>query len=74
MLAAIYEKGSGVKQSYKLAAKYYRRGCEEGTYGQACLGLASLYRDGKGVTQDLTKAEEFLKKACDNGVQSACKP
>ena len=65
-----YHDGSGVKQSYKEAVKWYEKAAEQGLmYAQYNLGVS--YQNGQGVKQNFTKAAEYFRMAADQGYPNA---
>ena len=50
-LARMYERGEGVAQDVKVAAKWYRKAAEGGVT-DAQFRLAAMYESGQGVPQD----------------------
>ena len=74
-IGRFYQEGTGVEQSYELAAKYYL----DATAGdhvvpgvaEAAFGLGSLYENGLGIEKDLEKAAACYQLAADNGIEEA---
>lgn len=65
-----YDRGDGVKQNYKEAAKWYEMAAKAGdAHGQNNLG--SLYLEGAGVKKDYAKALELFRKAAAQGNANA---
>lgn len=65
-----YSKGSGVKQSYSNAVKWYRKAAEQGEkWGQYNLGL--MYLDGLGVSKDHSEAFKWFRKSAEQGCVDA---
>src|SRR5260370_2186987 len=60
-VAAMYEKGEELPQSYIEAAKWYRKAAELSPL--AAVNLSSLLIDGKGVAQDYGQAMSFCRRA-----------
>ena len=58
LLGDMYADGKGLKQDYKMAAKWYRKAAEQG-YAKAQKKLGNFYTFGKGVKQDYKKAAEW---------------
>ncbi|NVB78166.1 MAG: sel1 repeat family protein, partial [Kofleriaceae bacterium] len=72
-LGTLYAEGKGGQRvNEKLAAKFFEKGCKEGS-ARACSGLADLYKAGKGVAKDAAKAKELYGQACNAGDEKACK-
>jgi TPR repeat protein len=73
-LGTLYVDGKGgMSVSPKVGAKFFEKGCKEGS-ARACAGLATLYsRGAKGFDKDPAKAKELYAKACDAGDEKACK-
>ena len=57
-LGLMYHVGRGVKQDYKKAAMFYKRGLLKGNI-YCANNLAILYNNGLGVKKDMKKALEF---------------
>jgi hypothetical protein len=55
MLGRMYEQGSGVKQNYAEAAKWFRAAAEQGDTALLAT-LGSMYEEGRGVNQDYEEA------------------
>jgi TPR repeat protein len=72
-LGTLYVEGrGGMSVSPKIGAKFYEKGCKEGS-PRACGGLAELYANGgKGFAKDLAKAKELCAKAHDLGDSASC--
>src|SRR6266852_2147310 len=51
VLAAMYDKGQGVRQDYTEAVKWYRKAAEQGD-DTAQFNLGGMYEKGHGVRQD----------------------
>jgi len=60
------ERGLGVPQDYKEAAKWYRLASDHGN-GDAQYDLALMYAAGHGVPQDYKQAAVWYRKAADQG-------
>lgn len=54
-LGLLYEKGQGVGQDYKQAAKWYRAASKSGN-ADAAFNLGALYEHGRGVATDFKQA------------------
>jgi TPR repeat protein len=65
-----YANGSGVKQDYAEAAKWYRLAAEA-NHSEAQRNLGFLYANGKGVPRDPVEAEKWLQKSSSQGNSSA---
>jgi TPR repeat protein len=65
-LAEMYNKGEGVLQDHKEAAKWYRKAAEQGHPG-AQFNLAIKYYYGEGVLQDQKEAAKWYRKAAELG-------
>jgi len=65
-LGIFYATGSGVKQDYREAAKWFRLSSAKGT-ALAQNRLADLYADGKGVKQDFVRAHMWSSMAASQG-------
>ncbi|NEX21015.1 sel1 repeat family protein [Thiorhodococcus mannitoliphagus] len=66
VLGALYEKGRGLIQDYKLANEWYMRAAEQGdAHAMARLGM--LFARGRGVKQDLTQAYVWMNLASGRG-------
>ncbi|WP_431856917.1 tetratricopeptide repeat protein [Azospirillum sp.] len=63
-LAVMYATGSGVKQDYGQAAKWYEKAAEQG-YAIAQYNLAAMYEHGMGVSRDLRAASIWYQLAAD---------
>lgn len=61
-----YEEGTGVKQDYKEAMKWYRKSQELGGEVDAIFRIGLLYNEGKGVKRDCMLALEYFKTTVDN--------
>ncbi len=66
--ADMYVLGQGVKQSYSIAAKFYKKGCPpEDDYDiHSCERLGWLYENGQGVKKSYSIADKFYKRSCHN--------
>lgn len=65
-LGGMYDRGEGVTQDFKLAAKWYLKAANQGS-NEAQYSLAYLYYTGEGVPKDLSKAKEWYLKAANQG-------
>jgi TPR repeat protein len=63
-LAVMYATGSGVKQDYAQAAKWYEKAAEQG-YAIAQYNLAAMYEHGMGVARDPRAALIWYQLAAD---------
>ena len=66
MLAAHYEKGNGVQQSYTKAAQLYEQAAKKGDIF-AMYNLGMFYHSGSGVDPSNEKAAKYWKMAADKG-------
>jgi len=66
-----YAKGEDVKQDYKQAIKFYKKGCDGGS-GQGCCNLGMMYEKGNGTEQNIDKAIELYTKGCEIGHIQGC--
>jgi TPR repeat protein len=65
-IGAVYEKGGGVPQNLKTAARWYARAADAGfPAGEFRLGL--LFDTGQGVTQDRANALKLYLAAAEHG-------
>jgi len=69
-IGSMYENGSGVKQDYAEAAKWYRKAAERGD-ARAQYNLGIMYQNGWGVPQDATEAVKWYRKAAVQGAAPA---
>ena len=61
----MYQKGKGVPQDYKEAAKWWRQSAEQGNaFAQALLG--KMYYNGWGVPKDYREAGKWIRKSAKN--------
>jgi TPR repeat protein len=61
-LGYIFAQGSGVKQDYAEAARWFRKAADQGNVNaQSDLGF--IYAQGKGVKQDYEEAAKWFRKA-----------
>lgn len=70
-LAGLYEVGHGVRQSYKLALKWYLKAAEEYDYCDAQYHLGLLYQFGDGVEQSDVVAAKWFRAAAEAGDECA---
>src|SRR3970282_1368751 len=66
-IGSMYENGSGVRQDYAEAAKWYRKAAERGD-GEGQYNLGILNQNGWGVPQDDKEAVKWYRKAAVQGV------
>ena len=64
-----YDTGTGVRQDYREAMKWYKRASELGK-GIASNNIGVLYEYGRGVSADLSKAKYWYEKAIVQGGSS----
>jgi hypothetical protein len=69
-IGSMYENGSGVKQDYAEAAKWYRKAAERGD-ARAQYNLGIMSQNGWGVPQNYTEAVKWYRKAAMQGAASA---
>ncbi len=69
-LARMYERGEGVPQDRKTAAKWYRKAAEKGV-NDAQFRLASMYESGEGVPKDMEYAYGWYSVAAHLGSAKA---
>jgi TPR repeat protein len=69
-VGAMYENGSGVRQDYAEAARWYRKAAELGD-ARAQYNLGIMNQNGWGVPQDYAEAVKWYRKAAKQGVASA---
>ncbi len=69
-LGVLYHRGTGVQQSYILAAHWYRIAALEGL-DVAQNNLGYMYEAGAGVDEDPSKAAHWYRKAADQGYTKA---
>lgn len=71
-LGTLYVEGKGgLSASPKIAAKFFEKGCKEGS-ARACTGLAKLHKAGTGVPKDAARAKQLFEQACSAGDDAAC--
>lgn len=70
-LGLIYEHGSGVKQNYKTAVKWYEKACNAMDF-DGCFNLAVAYDLGRGVDKDPKKALEIYEGNCQYEHPESC--
>jgi len=63
-IGLMYEKGTGVPQSYSDAFSWYTKAAEK-EYYQAIKKVVECYQKGLGVTKDLDLARKWLEKAIE---------
>ncbi len=63
-LAALYEEGNGVEQSYQKAFDLYNKAAEKNDI-EAKLALVNYYSTGIVIAQDTKKADELYQQAYD---------
>ena len=68
----MYDKGQGVTQDYKAAAKWYRKATEQGD-ASAQFNLALMYYSGQGVLQDYVMAHMYFNISAASGNKDAIK-
>mgnify|MGYP006240838927 CR=1 FL=1 len=66
----MYEKGKGVPQDDKEAARLYRLAAEQG-YADAQFNLGVMYNNGNGVPQDYKEAVYWYQLAAEQGHSKA---
>ena len=69
-LAGKYERGDGVKQSYKKSLKLYRAAVKQND-STAMYALGYMYNQGHVVTQSYEKAVKYYSLAVDQGHRGA---
>lgn len=62
----MYENGQGVVQDYVEAAKWFRKGAEQGD-SKALHGLGVNNDQGLGLSQDYVEAVNWYRKAAELG-------
>jgi hypothetical protein len=60
------DKGQGVPQDHKEAAKWFRKAAEQGN-ARAQQNLGLMYYSGQGVPQDYKEAAKWFRKAAEQG-------
>jgi TPR repeat protein len=70
LLGSLYDRGWGIDQDYKIAARWYRRAAIRGDT-RAQYKLAFLYAEGKGVAQDDINAHRWWHIAALQGHEMA---
>jgi TPR repeat protein len=68
-VAAMYEEGDALQQSYAEAAKWYRKAADAGS-SQARVKLASMFIDGRGVQRDYGQAMILCRDAAKQNYAS----
>ena len=71
-LGVMYERGRGVPQDYKTAAKWYRLAAKQGD-ADAQNSLGVMYGNGHGVVQDYVRAHMWWNIAASQGDKHATK-
>ena len=62
----MYDNGTGVKQDYAEAVKWYRKAAEHGNRpAQSNMGL--MYENGRGVEKDPVQAVQWYRKSAEQG-------
>ena len=69
-IGVFFERGLGVKQDYKEAAKWFQLAAEQGD-DFAQHNLALMYSHGKGVTQDYQEAVKWYLLSAEQGNANA---
>jgi len=69
-IGAMYENGSGVKQDYEEAARWYRKAAAMGD-ARAQYNLGIMHQNGFGVPRNDTEAVKWYRKAAMQGAASA---
>jgi len=70
LIAELYSKGLGVRQSLDRAAGWYELASRNGDL-LATFELGMLYQDGVGVEKDRTRAAQLFKQAAEKGYAPA---
>ncbi|MDX8405993.1 MAG: SEL1-like repeat protein [Mariprofundus sp.] len=70
IIATMYQRGQGRKQSLAQAWVWYEKAAQK-KYAPAQFNLANLYRKGEGAAQQDRKAFIWYKKAAENGLAQA---
>ena len=65
-VAGMYLAGAGVRQDFKLAARWYEAAANQG-HVQAQLNLGELYAKGRGIPRDPVRALKWLGLAAKAG-------
>jgi len=71
-LGVMYDKGEGVGEDDKEAAKWYRLAADQGDADAQC-NIGVLYAQGRGVLEDYVTSYAWLNIAAANGIRSAKK-
>ncbi len=71
-LGSMYDKGEGVPQDYKEAARWYRAAAEQG-HANAQLYLGGMYQRRQGVPQDYVQAHMWFNLAASGVGELAVK-
>ncbi|CDG86670.1 tetratricopeptide repeat protein [Xenorhabdus bovienii] len=66
----LYDKGLGVQQDYKEAAKWYTQAAQQG-HAEAQFSIGYFYMEGLGVPQNYTTAVKWYQKAASQGLTHA---
>ena len=66
----MFERGKGVLQDYKEAAKWYRLAAEQGD-ADAQFNLGIMFERGKGVQQNAVLAHMWYNISASNGTNEA---
>ncbi len=69
-LGAMYRRGLGVKQDYKLAVEWFLKSAKNG-YPRAQYNLGVMYQKGLGVDKNPATAEKWFKRASAVGFDLA---
>src|SRR6266567_1886239 len=69
-LGSRFDFGSGVKQNYSEAAKWYQKAADQGD-AAAQNNLGSFHQYGLGVSTNFSKALELYSKSADQGFAMA---
>ncbi|XLU05133.1 Polar organelle development protein [Aeromonas sp. DSM 116730] len=65
-LAAMYYRGTGITQDYRLAVAWFRKAAEKGN-SMAQWNLGRMYNNGAGVTQNFEMAYVWFSVSAANG-------
>ena len=69
-LGVMYDKGQGVRQDLREAARWFRKAAEQG-HAEAQFNLGAMYDNGQGVPQDDAEAVKWFRKAAEQGLAVA---
>lgn len=69
-IGSMYENGSGVKQDYAEAARWYRKAAQRGD-ARAQYNLGIMSQNGWGVPKDDAEAAKWYRKAAMQGAAAA---